>query len=241
MDPGTSSLNIRRPLRAHCRLIMPTDYIAPFALWIVVRCHSHHGGSLFVEPACIGSGEDCCVAIFVSRLDAYIDATLRNARLEGDDPNRWHCLPLRAFDLRAYAREQGGSVDCAMAFGFACDSEGALVVSCGAPCPCYVELSFDLPEHGADVTFDFSQWAFGAIHEQWEEIGAHAHGQTIARTEAMPDDAFAWLLDIALSAANVTSGQSQIDRWTVFDAVSMRWICASASSDAMLQTMPTLH
>ncbi|WP_027796882.1 hypothetical protein [Paraburkholderia acidipaludis] len=220
---------------------MPTDYTASFTLWVVVRSQSRPDGSRFVEPAWTGDGERSGVAIFVSRLDAHIYATLRNGWLAGDGADKWHCLSLQAFDLHAYARDQNDSVNCAAVFGFACDAEGALVMSRGAPCPSYFELTFDLPEDIADVVFHFNQAVFEAMCVLWQEIGARAQPQSINRTEAMSDGAFAWLLDIALSVATETGAVAKADHWTVFEPLSMRWLRAPTEVDAMQGAKPTLH
>ncbi|MFP6561368.1 hypothetical protein WJ542_24135 [Paraburkholderia sp. B3] len=220
---------------------MPTDYTASFALWVVVRSHCRPDGSRIVEPAWTGDGEQSGVAIFVSRLDAHIYATLRNVRLPGDAPDNWHCIPLQAFDLHAYARDQNGSVNCAMAFGFVCDAEGALVISRGAPCPSYFELTFDPPEGIAEVVFHFSQAAFEGMCALWREVGAHAQPQSINRAEVMSDGAFAWLLDIALSVATETGAEAEADHWTVFEPLSMRWLRAPTEAYVMQEAKPTLH
>jgi hypothetical protein len=220
---------------------MPTDYTASFALWVVVRSHSRPDGSLVVEPAWAGDGEQSGVAIFVSRLDAHLYATLCNLRLAADEPDNWYCLPLQAFDLHAYARERNGSVNCAMSFGFICNAQGALLMSRGAPCPTYFELTFDPPEGIEEVVFHFSQAAFEAMCALWKVIGAPAQPQSINRAEAMNDDAFAWLLDIALSVSTGTCAEDEADHWTVFEPVSMRWLRAPVEPYVMRETRPTLH
>ena len=64
---------------------MSTDYIAPFALWIVVRRIQRRDGSCGVEPAWVGRGKHGGLAIFVSRLHAYVYAALRNIHRAHDD------------------------------------------------------------------------------------------------------------------------------------------------------------
>jgi hypothetical protein len=155
--------------------------------------------------------------------------------------------------LHAYAREQNGSVNCAMSFGFICDAAGALLMSRGAPCPTYFELTFDPPEDIDDVVFHFSQMTFEAMCAHWKAIGAHAQPQSVNRAEVMSDGAFAWLLDIALSVATETDTEAGADHWAVFEPLSMRWLRAPVHAGTMLEfgleweqepeaeTRPTLH
>lgn len=220
---------------------MPTDYIAPFALWIVVRHHYGRDGSVFLEPAWAGDGEQGGLAVFVSRLDAYVYATLRNACHADDDSDNWQCLPLQMFDLGTYVGDMGGTLDCALTFGFACNEKGALVITQDAPRLCYLEVSFDLPDRVANATFSFSEWAFDDIRAAWAQLGAHACEQSIGCTQTLDGVTFAWMLDVALKSVSLTRDEARDDYWTVYDSGAARWIFARASVDVLEQDTPTLH
>jgi hypothetical protein len=220
---------------------MQTDYTAPLALWVVACLHSCGDGSIAIEPVWVGSGEQGGLAIFVSRLHASVYAALRNASEVDDHRTNWLCIPLQVFDLHAYALETGGTLDCAVTFGFACDDEGALIVEDGAPRVRYFNAGFKLPDRAEDVTFSFDQWVFDAMRMQWEEIGAHAFEESIACTEAMDDSAFARALHSALRAATLTRDECESNGWTVYEARTARWIAAPACTFASPQGTRTLH
>ncbi|WP_233866258.1 hypothetical protein [Paraburkholderia adhaesiva] len=220
---------------------MPTDYIAPFALWIVVRRVHRRDGSYFAEPACAGWGGNGGLAVFVSRLHACVYATLRNVHRAQDDTDDWRCIPLQAFDLHSDIRDVNGELNCAMTFAFACDSTGALTVANGAPGLCYIEATFDLPDLGPEPVFNFSQWAFDIMRELWERVGAHGYPESIDRTAVMDDMTFACALSVALEVASLTRAEPDGDHWTVYDAETVRWISTPARSSGALQTMRTIH
>jgi hypothetical protein len=226
---------------------MQTDYIAPLALWVVVSCHPRGDGSLALEPVWAGSGEQGGLAIFVSRLHASVYAALRNACDKDDEDdedgeaNTWLCIPLQVFDLNAYTSEAGGTLDCAMVFGFACDAEGALIVADGAPRVRYFSASFELSGRTDDVTFSFGNWVFDAARTQWEEIGAHAYEESISRTEAMDDRTFARAVHVALQAATLTRDEAESPCWTVYDARTARWIATPAYAVDSPRGTYTLH
>jgi len=222
-------------------LPMQTDYTAPLALWIVACLHPCRDGSISIEPVWVGSDEHGGLAIFVSRLHAGIYAALRNACHTDDDTNSWFCLPLQLFDLHAYAVEMDTTLNCALTFGFGCDAEGALIIENGAPRLRYFNAAFKLPDRIAEVTFSFGGWVFDAIRMQWDEIGAHAHVESIASIEAMDDGAFARALYIALQAATLTRDEGESDCWTVYEAGTASWIVAPAYGMASLQNSRTLH
>lgn len=220
---------------------MTTDYIFPLPLWLAVRRHDRPDGTCLVEPAWVGSGEHSGLAVFVSRLHAQLYATLRNAFRAPDDFGNWQCMPLRAFELSGHIRDTNGTLNCEMAFGFACDSDGALIVANGAPRLRYAELTFDLPEDSGAVIFNFSQRAFDAMRDQWASIGAHEYERSIDRTEVMDNATFLKVLDVALWSVVLTSDQPEGDHWTVYDADAGRWVSSAELWHAGLQAVHTLH
>jgi hypothetical protein len=230
---------------------MPTDYTAPLTLWVVLRRHHRPDGSGLFEPAWVGTGKHSGVALFVSRMHAQIYATLRNAYGYDGGPNSWQCMPLQLFDLYALVRELNGTVDCAVAFGLACDDEGALIITGGAPCLRYFELTFDLPDRCAagrevEASFGFGEWVFEDMRAQWAQIGAHTYEQSIRRMEAMDNVTFLRTLDTALQTAKPNMAtlkrhQAGDGNWMVYDTEAMRWIVAQTTADAWLQAAPTLH
>lgn len=220
---------------------MPTDYIAPFALWIVVRRVRQRDGSTRMEPAWVGRGKHGGLAIFVSRLHAYVYATLRNIHCANDDADDWRCIPLQTFDLQEHLHDAHGVLNCAMTFAFACDSTGALIISNGAPSLCFVEVTFDLPTLDADMVFNFSQGAFDVMRELWARAGAYGYPESIDRTAVMDDLMFAYALGVALDGASLTRAEPDGDHWTVYDAETVRWISTPARSSVALQTMLTIH
>jgi len=220
---------------------MSTDYIAPFALWIVVRRIQRRDGSCGVEPAWVGRGKHGGLAIFVSRLHAYVYAALRNIHRAHDDADDWRCIPLHAFDLQGHGLDTHGPLNCAMTFAFACDSTGALIITKGAPCLCFVEVTFDLPNLDADMVFNFSQGVFEVMREQWARVGAYGYPESIDRTAAMDDLTFAYALGVALDVASLTRTEPDGDHWTVYDAETVRWISTPARSSVAPRTMLTIH
>jgi hypothetical protein len=223
---------------------MTTDYIAPLALWLVVRRHFRGDGSRWVEPAWVGNGVHSGPAVFVSRLHAHLYAALRNLYHEDDDTDNWQCIPLQSFDLLGRVRESNGVLNCEMTFGFACDARGALIIANGAPRLHYVELTVDLAgclKEPDQPVFNFSQWAFDFMREQWEEIGARRYEASIERVEVMDDATFARTLDTALRAAALTRNEDGRERWTVYEAGVRRWIASPSLPHAELQTTLTLH
>lgn len=203
-----------------------TDYLAPFSLWLCVRRHYCSDGSLFVEPAWTGTGAHTGPLIFVSRLHAHVYTALRNCYHSHDDSNNWQCVPLHAFGLREHIREQGGRLNCELAFGFVTDESGALVIADGEPRVRFVELSFDVGDEIGDSTFSFNQWAFEYMHIEWLGIGVSSLHMTFDRIDAMSDAAFARVLNGALSKATLTRDASNVEHWTVYDPNAGNWISA---------------
>ncbi|HEY1609059.1 MAG TPA: hypothetical protein VGG24_07315 [Paraburkholderia sp.] len=203
-----------------------TDYLAQFSLWVCVRRHYCRDGTLFVEPAWTGRGAHMGPVIFVSRLHAHLYAALRNRHPARGDTNHWQCVPLQAFGLREHIREQGGRLNCEMAFGFVADEAGALVIADGALQARVVELSFDVDDGIGDSTFSFNQWAFEYMHVEWLGIGASSLHVTFDRIDAMGDAALARMLDIALSRTRLTSDAPDVEHWAVYDPRASRWITA---------------
>jgi hypothetical protein len=223
---------------------MPTDYIAPLALWIVARRVYLGDGSYFVEPAWIECGRHGGMAVFVSRLHAAIYATLRNIDCPPDAPgcvDDWQCIALQQFDLHEHILEMDGALNCAVSFGFACDGAGALSLSQGAPRLCFVELPFALPWPGAEAVFSFSRGAFAAIGEQWDRIGAYGYVQSLERTAALDDRAFMSALGVALEAVSLTHAEPDGDYWTVYDADPARWISSCAPPWISRGALHTIH
>jgi len=203
-----------------------TDYLAPFSLWVCVRRHYCGDGSLFVEPAWTGSGAHTGPILFVSRLHAHLYTALRNRHHGRDDSNHWQCVPLHAFGLREHIREQGGSLNCEIAFGFVADETGALVIADGEPQVRFVELSFTVADDIGDSTFSFDPWAFEYMHVEWLAIGASTLHPTFDWIDAMSDAAFARVLDAALSKATLTRDTPDTEHWAVYDPKPGRWIDA---------------
>jgi hypothetical protein len=220
---------------------MTTDYIAPFSLWVVVRNVRRRDGSCRVEPAWVGRGKRGGLAIFVSRLHAYVYATLRNIHRANDDADDWRCIPLQTFDLQEHIHDLRGTLNCAMTFAFACDCTGALIITNGAPCLCFIEITFDLPKLDADMVFNFRQGVFDVMREQWARVGAHGYPESIDRIEVMDDLTFAYALGVALDVASLTRAQPDGDHWTVYDADTVCWISTPVRSSAASRTMLTIH
>lgn len=203
-----------------------TNYLAPFSLWLCARRHYCRDGSLFVEPAWTGSGAHTGPVIFVSRLHAHLYTALRNRHHGRGDSNNWQCVPLHAFGLREHIREEGGSLNCEMAFGFVADEAGALVLTDGVPQVRVVELSFVVDEQTADATFSFNQWAFDYMQVEWLGVGASTLHTTFDLIDGLGDAAFAGVLDAALSKTTLARHTGNLAHWAVYDPKVSRWIGA---------------
>ena len=206
-----------------------TDYLAAFSLWLCVRRHYCGDGSLFVEPAWTGTGAHTGPVMFVSRLHAQIYTALRNRHYGRGDTSNWQCVPLHAFPLRGHIREQGGRLDCQLAFGFVADEAGALMIEDGVAQVRVVELSFEADDTIENSTFSFSQWAFEYMQVEWLGIGAAALHVSFDWIDAMGEAAFARVLDGALSKATLTReirDPADARYWTVYDPQASRWISA---------------
>ncbi len=221
--------------------LMPTDYIAPFALWIVIRHMRLADGSHHTEPAWVRSEDHRDLVVFVSRLHAYLYATLRNIDHTRGESDGWQCIPLSAFDLCGCIREADGPLKCAMAFSFECDATGALIIANGAPRLRFVELTFNVPNPVEGAVFNFSQGAFDVMREQWEHIGAYDYPQSVERIDAMDDVTFAHALGVALQAALVTRAEYASDHWTVYDADAGYWISSPVRSYSGVPATRTVH
>lgn len=218
-------------------MIQTTTYLAPFSLWLCVRRHYCRDGTLFVEPAWIGSGEHMGPALFVSRLHAHIYAALRNRYHPDDDDSNWLCTPLHAFGLREHIRDMGGTVNCEMVFGFATDADGALILVDGTPCMRFHELGFELGEHVTETSFSFDQWVFEFMRAEWASIGAWSYEATFDRIDGLDDIALARMLDAALAKTAWKHGMDDSSHWAVYDPGAGRWIGAPICAPVRLLTL----
>ncbi|PLZ04154.1 hypothetical protein CY652_00235 [Burkholderia sp. WAC0059] len=217
-----------------------TDYIAPFALWLVVRRHYCRDGTLFVEPAWVGGGMHLGPAIFVSRIHAEVYATLRNEHHARGDTNNWHCTPLQAFDLREHVREMDGRLNCQMVFGFCMDVAGALIVANGAPLLRYVELPFEVANDVERAKFNFNQRVFDFMRLQWADIGAAGFESTLDCVDSMEGVALGRLVRAALADVALTHddhGHSLVGHWAVYLPDLAQWVGSCVTAHAY----STLH
>jgi hypothetical protein len=203
-----------------------TDYLAPYSLWLCVRRHYCSDGSLFVEPAWTGCGAHIGPVIFVSRLHAHLYTALRNRHHGRGDSNNWQCVPLHAFGLHEHILEQGGTMNCEMAFGFVTDETGALVLADGAPQMRFVELSFTLDDATAEAsTFSFNQWAFDYMQVEWLAMGASTLPLSFDLIDGLSNAAFARVLDAALSKTRLVR-EHGFAHWAVYDPQVGGWLGA---------------
>ncbi|PXW15509.1 hypothetical protein [Paraburkholderia caballeronis] len=135
-------------------------------------------------------------------------------------------MPLHAFGLREHIRELGGRMNCELAFGFATDDAGALVVAEGAPRVRFFEVSFEVGDDVGETTFSFNQWAFEFMRAEWLGIGATSLDATFDRIDAMSDVAFARMLEAVLADTASTRDAPDVEHWAVYDPDAGRWVGA---------------
>ena len=202
-----------------------TEYIAPFTLWLVVRKRFRSDG-LFVEPAWVGDAECSGPVVFASRIHAHVYATLRNTYHQKDDSNNWNAIPLHEFDLLDHVRALDGRVNCQMAFGFCTDATGALIVAKGAPRLRYANMPFEIPNDMDAVTFNFNQWVFDFMREEWASNGASSIEHTFDQIDGLDAAAFSRVAAVAVANARITRDGTNQERWTAYHPGLEQWVSA---------------
>lgn len=220
-----------------------TVYLSPYSLWLCVRRQHQPDGSSFVEAATSGIGAHSGPIVFVSRLHACLYAALRNRECASPLQRNWQCVPLHTFDLRQHVRKTGGALNCRMAFGFAADAAagGALIVSGGAPGLREVGLPFSVPEDMDDVVFNFTEWVFEYIRDEWEAIGAGDLDATFMQVDQLGVHDLRHVAAYALAETIVTMTPQHTPMdgdWTVWHPARRRWI---GMASYPCHFGPTLH
>ncbi|MGV8920090.1 MAG: hypothetical protein ACOH2R_20175 [Pseudomonas sp.] len=205
-----------------------TEYLAPVSLWLVTRKKFLADGSIFIEPAWVGSEkpDDQGPIIFTSRMLAEVYAQMRNKYHKTDDSGHWKIIPLSEFDLLDHAHRLPGTLNCMMAFGFSMSDMGSIIVASGAPRVRYVPLPFDISKDACGITFSFNQWAFDFINDECKTIGVKEFEQDMEAANDMNKPSFERAADVAIASINVcrnpSRGESSL--WGTFSVRSEKWV-----------------
>jgi hypothetical protein len=205
-----------------------TEYIAPVTLWLTTRKRFLSDGSLFIEPAWVGSDkpDEQGPVIFTSRMLAEIYAHMRNTYHSPDDSGNWKAIPLSEFDLLDHSHRLPGKLNCMMAFGFSLADQESLIVATAAPRIRYIPLAFDLPKEASALTFSFNQWVFNFIRKEYRAIGFNEFEQDMEAADEMDKPDFDRASKVAIASIKVCRKPTpdKDSWWGLYSVRSDKWV-----------------